>query len=127
MRKNYWNMSEQTLQNTKIIATVGPAISSYDMLLQMAKAGVNVFRLNMSHADQDTHLQVIKYLTKINEEYPFHLGILADLQGPKLRVGKIKDNALDLKVDDVVICTNPPCEGTASGIYMSYELFPIHF
>ncbi len=117
-------MSEHTLLNTKIIATVGPAIASYDMLLQMAKAGVNVFRLNMSHADQSTHLEVIEHLTKINLQYQFHLGILADLQGPKIRVGKIKDNALDLKPDDEIIFTNNPCEGTAAGIFMSYELFP---
>lgn len=117
-------MSEQTLLNTKIIATVGPAIASYDMLLEMAKTGVNVFRLNMSHADQATHLEVIQHLTRINEEYHYHVGILADLQGPKLRVGKIKDNALQLNTGDEIIFTNHPCEGTAAGVYMSYELFP---
>jgi pyruvate kinase len=117
-------MSEIALLNTKIIATVGPAIASYEMLLGMAQAGVSVFRLNMSHADHATHLEVIRHLTKINEEYNFHFGILADLQGPKLRVGKIKDNALDLKEGDLVLFTNTPCEGTKEGIYMSYELFP---
>ena len=117
-------MSEYPLLNTKIIATVGPAIASYDMLLEMAKAGVKVFRLNMSHADQGTHLEVIQHLTRINQEHSFHVGILADLQGPKLRVGRIKDNALDLKTGDEIIFTNTPCEGTAQGIYMSYELFP---
>ena len=118
------NMSEQKLLNTKIIATVGPAIASYDMLLEMAKAGVNVFRLNMSHADQDTHLQVINHLIKINEEHSYHVGILADLQGPKLRVGKIKDNALQLNEGDEIVFTNTKCEGTMEGVYMSYELFP---
>ncbi|MEP7266190.1 MAG: pyruvate kinase [Saprospiraceae bacterium] len=117
-------MSEITLLNTKIIATVGPAISSYEMLLAMATAGVNVFRLNMSHADHSTHLEVINHLIKINRENNFHFGILADLQGPKLRVGRIKDNALELKTNDEIIFTNTPCEGTAEGIYMSYELFP---
>ncbi|MEO5582784.1 MAG: pyruvate kinase [Saprospiraceae bacterium] len=117
-------MSEPSLLNTKIIATVGPAISSYEMLLDMAKAGVNVFRLNMSHADQDTHLEVINHLVRINEEYSFHVGILADLQGPKLRVGRIKENALILNTGDEIIFTNTPCEGTLEGVYMSYELFP---
>ena len=117
-------MSGQTLLNTKIIATVGPAISSYNMLLDMANAGVNVFRLNMSHADHATHLEVIQHLTKINQEHQFHFGILADLQGPKLRVGRIVNNALELKTDDEIIFTNTKCEGTKDGIYMSYELFP---
>lgn len=117
-------MSEFTLLNTKIIATVGPAIASFEMLLALAKAGVNVFRLNMSHADHATHLEVIQHLTRINKEYEFHLGILADLQGPKLRVGKIRNNALELQTGDEIIFTNQPCEGTAEGIFMSYELFP---
>lgn len=117
-------MGENTLLNTKIIATVGPAISSYEMLLAMAKAGVNIFRLNLSHADHSTHLEVIQHLTKINNEHHFHFGILADLQGPKLRVGRIKDNALDLKEGEEIIFTNTKCEGTKEGIYMSYELFP---
>lgn len=117
-------MGDYTLLNTKIIATVGPAISSFEMLLAMAKAGVKVFRLNMSHSDQEAHLDVIRHLTRINEEYHFHVGILADLQGPKLRIGKIRNNALDLQTGDEVIFTNSPCEGTAAGIYMSYELFP---
>jgi pyruvate kinase len=78
----------------------------------------------MSHSDQEAHLEVIRHLTRINEEYHFHVGILADLQGPKLRIGKIKDQTLDLQTGDEVIFTNTPCEGTAEGIYMSYELFP---
>jgi pyruvate kinase len=110
-------------KNTKIVATVGPACSSYDQLLELAKAGVNVFRLNFSHGDHPTHLKVIEHITYINERYGLHLGILADLQGPKLRIGEIENNALELKEGDIVTFVNEKCIGTKEHIYMSYKAF----
>lgn len=110
-------------QNTKIIATVGPASSSYDNLLALVKAGVDVFRLNFSHGKHEDHQEVINRITYINEKYGLHIGILADLQGPKLRVGEIKDNALELKTGDVVTFVDEPCIGTMEKIYMSYDRF----
>lgn len=111
-------------KNTKIVATVGPAISSYESLLELAKAGVNIFRLNFSHGSHEDHLQVINHITYINEKYGMHVGILADLQGPKLRVGVIENNALELKENDVVTFVNEKCEGNMERIYMSYKEFP---
>ncbi|MBK7871021.1 MAG: pyruvate kinase [Saprospiraceae bacterium] len=111
-------------QNTKIVATVGPACSSYEMLLELVKAGVDVFRLNFSHGSHEDHLQVINHISYINEKYGLHISILADLQGPKLRVGKIENNALELKEGDVVTFVNEKCVGTMEKIYMSYEQFP---
>lgn len=111
-------------KNTKIVATVGPAISSYESLLELAKAGVNIFRLNFSHGAHEDHLQVINHITYINEKYGMHVGILADLQGPKLRVGVIENNALELKENDVVTFVNEKCEGNMERIYMSYKEFP---
>ncbi|HMQ59163.1 MAG TPA: pyruvate kinase [Flavilitoribacter sp.] len=111
-------------QNTKIVATVGPASSSYDMLLELVKAGVDVFRLNFSHGSHEDHQEVINHITYINEKYNLHIGILADLQGPKLRVGKIENNALELKAGDIVTFVNEPCMGTMEAIYMSYQEFP---
>lgn len=110
-------------QNTKIVATVGPACSSYEMLLNLIQAGVDVFRLNFSHGTHEDHLQVINHLTHINEKYGLHISILADLQGPKLRVGKIEDNALELKEGDVVTFVNEKCIGNMERIYMSYPNF----
>ena len=110
-------------QNTKIVATVGPACNSYEMLLKLVQAGVDVFRLNFSHGTHEDHKKVIDHLNNINKEYGLHIGILADLQGPKLRVGKIKDNALELKEGDVVTFVNDECEGTMEKIFMRYELF----
>lgn len=111
-------------QKTKIVATVGPACSSYDKLLELVKAGVDVFRLNFSHGSHDDHLQVIKSVMAIREAHNIHVSLLADLQGPKLRVGKIKDNALPIKTGDILTFTNEECLGTAEKIYMSYQRFP---
>ncbi len=111
-------------KNTKIVATVGPAISSYESLLELARAGVNIFRLNFSHGAHEDHLQVINHITYINEKYGMHVGILADLQGPKLRVGVIENNALELKENDIVTFVNEKCEGNMERIYMSYQEFP---
>ena len=110
-------------KNTKIVATVGPACSDIDKLLELAVAGVNVFRLNFSHGDHDVHLQVIKNITEINAKYGLHLAILADLQGPKLRIGVIENNGIDLKKDDIVTFVNQECIGTKEKIYMSYQDF----
>ncbi len=110
-------------QNTKIVATVGPASSSYETLLQLVQAGVDVFRLNFSHGSHEDHLAVINHVTYINEKHNTHVGLLADLQGPKLRVGKIKDNALELKEGDIITLVNEDCLGTREKIYMSYDQF----
>jgi len=111
-------------QNTKIVATVGPACNTYEKLLELVKEGVDVFRLNFSHGTHEDHLKVIRHIQRINEEYKLHVGTLADLQGPKLRVGKIKDNALPLKHGDVItILNDEKAEGTMDSIYMSYDQF----
>ena len=110
-------------KNTKIVATVGPACSEYNQLLELAKAGVNIFRLNFSHSEHSVHLQVIENIVAINEKYGLHLGILADLQGPKLRVGVIENNALLLNEGDIVTFVNKECIGTKEQIYMSYQDF----
>jgi pyruvate kinase len=110
-------------QNTKIVATVGPASSSYNTLLELVKAGVDVFRLNFSHGSHNDHLQVINNIGYINEKYNLHISLLADLQGPKLRVGKIENNKLEIKAGDVLTFTNEECLGTMEKIYMSYEMF----
>ena len=110
-------------QNTKIVATIGPASNSYEKLLELAKAGVNVFRLNFSHGTHEDHLEVINHISYINEKYNLYISILADLQGPKLRVGKIKDNKLKIEAGDILTFVNEECIGTKEKIYMSYAQF----
>ena len=111
------------LHKTKIIATVGPACNTYEKLLTLVQEGVNVFRLNFSHGTHAQHLQVIEHIKKINNTFPFNIAILADLQGPKLRVGEIENNALDLKKEDIFYFTNEKCIGTHEHVYISYPDF----
>jgi pyruvate kinase len=111
------------LHKTKIIATVGPASNTYEKLLALVEAGVNVFRLNFSHGTHEQHKEVIDHINRINKDFPFNIAILADLQGPKLRVGDIEGGALDLKKDDEFLFTNEACLGNKDGVYLSYPNF----
>jgi pyruvate kinase len=111
------------LHKTKIIATVGPASNTYEKLLALVEAGVNVFRLNFSHGTHDQHREVIEHIHKINKDFPFNIAILADLQGPKLRVGEIEGGSLHLDKGDEFLFTNKECKGTKNGIYISYPDF----
>ncbi len=110
-------------QNTKIVATVGPASRSYETLLKLVQAGVDVFRLNFSHGTHDDHLEVINHISYINNKYGTHVSILADLQGPKLRVGEIENNGIDIKEGEILTFVNEQCVGTKEKIYMSYDSF----
>ncbi len=124
LERNKSPLRKDGSQNTKIVATVGPACNTYEKLLALVKAGVDVFRLNFSHGTHEDHLKVMQMVQKINEEHRLHIGTLADLQGPKLRVGKIKDNALPLKKGDIITIVNDiNAEGTKDAIYMSYDQF----
>ncbi|HSC52704.1 MAG TPA: pyruvate kinase [Phnomibacter sp.] len=111
---------EHNNKRTKIVATVGPACSEYDQLLQLAKAGVNVFRLNFSHGSHEDKLDIIQKIRKINSEHPFTIAILGDLQGPKLRVGEIENNGIPIEAGDILTFTNEKCVGTKEKIYVSY-------
>lgn len=116
-----WSLAEN--KNTKIVATIGPASRSYATLLELAKSGVNVFRLNFSHGDHAYHLETIQNITYINETYGMHLGILADLQGPKLRVGMMENDGVLVNPGDIITFTNENCLGTKERVYMSYRDF----
>lgn len=107
-------------KRTKIVATVGPACDSYDNLLSLVKAGVNVFRLNFSHGTHEDKLAVIERIRKIVKEEPYNIAILGDLQGPKLRVGELENNKLILKEGDHFIFTTQKMVGTNDKIYVSY-------
>jgi len=102
------------------VATVGPACDTPEKLLELVKAGVNVFRLNFSHGTHEDKARIIQHIRDINASEPYNISILADLQGPKLRVGEIENNALDLQVGDILTFTNTKCVGTKEKIYVSY-------
>lgn len=107
-------------KRTKIVATVGPACESFEKLLELAKAGANVFRLNFSHGDHENKKTVIEHIRKINKSQPFNIAILGDLQGPKLRVGELEGGQIELTDGADIIFTTEKCVGTASKIYVSY-------
>lgn len=108
------------MNKTKIVATVGPSCSSYEMLYELMKTGVNVFRLNFSHGTHEKHGEVISHIRRLNEEYGFTTAILADLQGPKLRIGEVENNELHLIPGQQILFTNEKCVGNAQRIYVSY-------
>ena len=113
--------SGQTHHKTKIVATVGPACDNYDKLLELVKVGVNVFRLNFSHGSHENKTQIIEYIRKINKSEPYNVAILADLQGPKLRVGDIENGALVIEPGDILTFTSKEkVVGTKEKIYISY-------
>lgn len=111
------------LKKTKIIATVGPASDTYEKLLGLVKAGVNVFRLNFSHGTHTHHAEVIKLIRQVNEDHLFNIAILADLQGPKLRIGDLEEGQIPVFAGDILTFTNEKRLGTKDGIYMSYPNF----
>ena len=117
------NRLRNIFQKTKIVATVGPACNTDAGLVSLINAGVDVFRLNFSHGSHDDHKKVLDNIVDINQRNNVHIGILADLQGPKLRVGKIENGSLEIKPGDVLTFTQNECIGTKEKIYMSYESF----
>ncbi|MEX6626934.1 pyruvate kinase [Tenacibaculum salmonis] len=110
-------------KKTKIVATLGPAINTKEILTEMATAGVNVFRVNFSHADYDNVKERIRDIREINEEKGYNLAILADLQGPKLRVGLMNDD-VEVKEGNTFTFTTEECIGTNEKAFMTYQRFP---
>ena len=113
-----------TRKKTKLVATLGPATSKKETLKQMILAGVDVFRINFSHASHDDVAERIKMIRDLNEELDTNTSILADLQGPKLRVGVMGGEAVVAPGDTVKFATGEPFEGTAERVYMNYASFP---
>jgi pyruvate kinase len=111
-------------KKTKIVATLGPATSTKEVLKGMLEEGVDVFRINFSHADYKDVAERIKMIRDLNEEFGFTAAILADLQGPKLRVGVMKDEVVVNPGDEIVFATGERFEGTKERVYMTYDRFP---
>ncbi len=112
---------EHAYHKTKIVATVGPACDTYEKLLELVKAGVNVFRLNFSHGTHENKEQIIEHIRRINKTEPYNIAILADLQGPKLRVGQIENGALKIAPGDILtFSSKEKVVGTKERIYISY-------
>ncbi|NRA93348.1 MAG: pyruvate kinase [Psychroserpens sp.] len=111
-------------KKTKIVATLGPATSTKEVLKGMLEEGANVFRINFSHADYDAVRERVNIIRSLNEEFGFNAAILADLQGPKLRVGVMKGEVVVNEGDEIVFATGERFEGSKERVYMTYEKFP---
>jgi len=108
---------------TKIIATLGPASNSPAMIRNLIHAGVDVFRLNFSHGTHEIHAQTIQLIKEANVELETHVSILADLQGPKIRLGEVKENTV-LREGDTLEFTTSPIVGDNQKVYITYNEFP---
>lgn len=111
-------MNSKFLKRTKIVATVGPAVDTKEKLEALIDRGANVFRLNTSHGTKEYHLDVIKKIREICKEKGAYCAIMIDLQGPKIRVGNLKEE-LSLKNGDKVIFANGDFDGT--------EIIPVDY
>ncbi|HMR17350.1 MAG TPA: pyruvate kinase, partial [Mariniflexile sp.] len=111
-------------KKTKIVATLGPATSNKEVLKGMLEEGANVFRINFSHADYNDVAERIKMIRELNEEFGYTAAILADLQGPKLRVGVMKEEVFVNPGDEITFVTGKRFEGTKERVYMTYDRFP---
>ena len=113
MRNNIFN-------RTKILATIGPATASYEMLKAIIEEGVDVCRLNFSHGSYDDHKKVIDHIRKLNEDLNSFVSILLDLQGPKLRVGDMENGKVELKTGSVITVTTTEMISNAERVYVKF-------
>jgi len=111
------------MNNTKIVATIGP--SSYDkaVLRGMFAAGLNVARINFSHSNHQEAKQIFDWVQELNQEEDRNVAVLGDLQGPKLRLGNVEENQKIKKGQEITITTDE-CIGNSSRVYITYPDFP---
>lgn len=112
------------MKRTKIVATLGPASSDKETLREMFKEGVNVCRLNFSHGAYEDHAKVIETIRELNDETGLNVAILADLQGPKIRVFEMENNGVLLENGKTITITTEKMVGTAEKIAINYEQLP---
>jgi pyruvate kinase len=113
-----------SFNRTKIVATMGPATEDMKVLEEMVINGLDICRINFSHGDYAAVEKTISNIREINKKLNRHVGILADLQGPKLRIGVIKDKVVQLENGHDIIITTKEMEGDAERIYITYPNFP---
>jgi pyruvate kinase len=115
---------KEVINRTKIIATLGPASSSKSTVRSLIRSGANVLRLNFSHGSHEEHLNRIKIIQSLNKEFDDPIGILLDLQGPKIRIGDVKEGAIPLKVGQKLTITIHEMVGNSQKISTSYQNLP---
>lgn len=121
---NQQNIYYFDMKKTKIVATLGPACSTKETLRKMFKEGVNVCRINFSHGAYEDYADLIKIIRELNDETGLNVAILADLQGPKIRIHEVENNSVLLVPDEQIIITNQKMVGTQQKISINYEQLP---
>ena len=114
---------EITLKKTKIVATLGPACKSKTAIHSLIKSGVNVFRINFSHAKNEEITSYLDTIRKLNSKYNYNVAILADLQGPKIRIGELEEDINLNKGDEISVNSGKSFIGNKNGIHISYTQF----
>ncbi|WP_421877785.1 pyruvate kinase [Marinoscillum sp.] len=114
-------MKESLFKKTKIVATIGPASRNKETLRELIKAGANVFRLNFSHGTHDDHKKTIDMVRELNEELGSSVALLQDLQGPKIRVGKVENDGVSIAPGQQLIITTEDILGTSEKVSTVYE------
>ncbi|MDP2385220.1 MAG: pyruvate kinase [Bacteroidota bacterium] len=115
---------ESNFNKTKIVATMGPATADIKVLEEMFLAGLDICRINFSHGDYEAVIKTIENIRTLNKKMNRFVGILGDLQGPKLRIGMVKNNAVELINGNEITITTKECEGDEHVIYITYPDFP---
>ena len=112
---------QKSQRRTKIVATIGPATSSPEVLRELIEAGATTLRLNFSHGTHEDHQRSIRLIRQLSFELNQPVGILQDLQGPKIRLGRFKDGSIVLNKGDRFILTSKLMEGTQTMSSITYE------
>lgn len=115
---------EKWARKTKIVATLGPSSDTVEQITRLADAGVDLFRLNFSHGANDHKARVIDIIRSIAERKKKAIGILADLQGPKIRTGRMENGALPLRKGDSISITTDEVKGRIGLISTIYQALP---
>jgi pyruvate kinase len=115
------HIPELSSRKTKIIATLGPASNSPEIIHNLIKAGVNVFRLNMSHGEHESHRKLYKIIRESADALHQHITVFADLCGPKIRTGKFKNGSITINTGDQVVVTTRDIIGEGNLIPCQYR------
>jgi len=107
-------------RRTKILATLGPASSSKEKIIELFNAGADLFRINMSHSSHEMLNELVATLRSAEKEVGRPIGILADLQGPKLRLGEFKSDSIDVSAGDKITLDLDEALGTQKRIYVPH-------
>jgi len=113
----------KTQHKTKLVATIGPATNTYEGLLELVQAGVDVCRLNFSHGNRDTQKNLVTLIRKINADFDYNLAILGDLQGPKIRIREVQEGGIELEDGGEILISTDKGIGSRQKVFIQYKSF----